>query len=91
MIQPGQKLKEGDYFQGGTKEQYLELLKIDGQEQVNFTHDDEAKIAFENYDGLIFDPNYRLQYLSFDSEEDNTITEYTFTDFKQLCENTFGA
>lgn len=89
MIKPGQKLKEGDYFQGGTVEQYYELFKTDGFVQDGMDTWEEANRCFNDWGGIIYDPNYKLQYLRLSTEKID-ITEHTFPDFKQLCENTFG-
>lgn len=87
MIKPGQKLKEGDYFQGGTREQYEELLQIEG---VN-TNPNYPNHCVSN-NGVVcgygFDLNEGLFYIG--EFRNKCKTEYDFSDFKQLCENTFG-
>ena len=86
MIKPWQKLSEGDFFLGGTIEQYEELLAIEG---VN-TNPNYANHCVSNK-GIIcgygFDLNEGLFYIG---EFRNKLKqEYDFPDFKQLCENTF--
>lgn len=76
-IQPGQKLQEGDCVYNITKEQAQELMFILDNEQ----------FVQPRTDGLVFSegqlyPNY-LEYCA-------ELEEHTFTDFRQLCINTFG-
>lgn len=82
MIQPGQKLKEGDFVKDITGEQAKELMEID---HTGFPEGYEILISkngvkyWESWNGLfaINDSSY-------------IETEYNFTDFKQLCDNTFN-
>ncbi len=81
MIQPGQKLKEDDYVSKFTLEQAIEILEIEHEKVGSYPHAclQEKLIVFQG-DGLfcnVFD-------------DSRLITEYSFPDFKQLCENTFG-
>lgn len=80
-IQPGQKLKDGDYFEGGTAEQYEQLFIIEnvitGQGVKVFSNHciDYNQIVFESGD------------LNWNSK---AVTKYSLEDFRQLCINTFG-
>lgn len=87
MIKSGQKLSEGDFFQGGTVDQYKELFQISDPECQEHLHLFLSQCAlrhgyiscFISYNKLVIGgkPNTRK-------------TEYFFKDFKQLCKNTFN-
>ena len=86
MIKPGQKLSEGDYFRGGTLEQYEELLEIEA-----FPRDDYAKYCLSDngivvVTGWIFD----VELVGLNDGNTNPVTQYAFPEFKALCENTFN-
>jgi hypothetical protein len=82
-IEQGQKLKDGDYFEGGTVEQYNDLLYIENDTTT-------ARITaslIESITAYLDDGN--KEYLNHGCAESNK-TEYSFEAFRQLCENTFG-
>lgn len=76
MIQPGQKLKEGDYTRCNSI-QANELSQIEKSGYFN-----ECPMFGVVYDGEILMP-YDISWCV-------ELEEYNFSDFKQLCENTFG-
>ena len=80
MIQPGQKLQEGDYVKGITPSQAVEILKKD---RMQYGEGYENTCSLE---GIVYYDNM----LSAPFSDDELITEHTFPDFRQLCENTFG-
>lgn len=83
QITPGQTLKDGDYFEGGTVEQYQELMNIDGGfkkdhlEEIN----GQRPLYFTSSSFLVF--RYRNGRFGLKQK-------YSFEAFKELCENTFG-
>lgn len=79
MIQPGQKLKEGDWCEVTTESAKV-LFEIEGFISYEFY----IQKCVEN--GICFNEN---ELFVADEPEDKK-TEHTFPDFRQLCENTFG-
>ncbi len=86
MITPGQKLQDGDFFKGGTNEQYKELLVIENFPGTNYHRHCFTDGGITCVKGWIFD----LELVALKDGRTNLKTEYSFPDFKQLCENTFG-
>lgn len=82
MIQPGQKLNDGDYCNDLTKHQFDELLNIEG---------DVCLLIYEDVGLTAFRPDNDCNIILVTSDYPlaNNKTEYNFADFKQLCENTF--
>ncbi len=80
-VQPGQKLKDGDWFEGGTVDQYKELLEIEGHNH---------PIGINNVTKLYFMIGHIVFSDPFLDSTEHKETRYSFPDFKQLCENTFG-
>lgn len=77
MIQPGQKLKEGDCVYGISIKQSKSILSISGDDWT----------ASHIFDSWVFNGGKLYPtYLEYCSE----LEEYNFADFKKLCENTFG-
>ena len=82
MIQPRQKLKEGDFCKNLTEDQARELMQID---HTGFPEGYE-KLIVEN--GVVF-----IEHCNgiFSIENpDDLGAKHTFPDFRKLCENTFG-
>ena len=79
MIQPGQKLKDGDFVKNLAKEQFDELILIEN---------DEVKLDFEEGLGIACQSWLGDNMLTY-TFDDLIKTEYSFPDFKQLCINTF--
>lgn len=82
MIQPGQKLRDGDYCKDLTEDQAKELTQID---HTGFPEEYE-KLMSEN--GVKFNESRNGLFSINDSSYIET--EYNFADFRQLCVNTFG-
>jgi|GEM_PF-6784817 len=78
MITQGQKLKDGDCIYGLTEQQAKELLEI----TIDDWNIDENLLEGLVFNGLCLFPVY-IDYCS-------ELEEYSFPDFKTLCENTFG-
>ena len=75
------KLKHGDYFSGGTEEQYRQLLKIEiGDSGSIITNEclESGLIYSDVTSSLIYGWGISIK------------NEHTFEDFKQKCINTFG-
>lgn len=81
-IEEGQKLKDGDYFKGGTIQQYQELLNIENDSYMITASVMTSCLADSYIDGEIF-----LNHGNYS----NNKNQYSFEAFKQLCENTFGS
>lgn len=75
MIQPGQKLRDGDWCVDMTDFERLELCH-----EFGVTYMPDKIILFREQYG-IFNAKHWVSKCK---------TEYNFADFKQLCENTFG-
>lgn len=78
MITPGQKLQDGDYVKGLTLEEWDELIEIL----------DSPVYPIFDYSlnrGMMFGQKTLLHF-----DYDKIVRNYQFSDFKQLCENTFG-
>lgn len=75
MIQPGQKLKEGDYILDMTDDERLEI-----SDNFGVTYMPEKIIMYRETYG-IFNAKHWVSKCK---------TKYDFTDFRQLCKNTFG-
>lgn len=98
MIQPGQKLKEGDYTVGVNESDWNSLFDSLKNTKGQLPY---PKVNNQTYAGirtpvLIVGITYNvkdsgvgvLKYSG--SNTSKNITCYNFADFKQLCENTFG-
>lgn len=84
MIQPGQKLKEGDYCKILTTEQSRELLEIESPGHEDNEHNSNMCYS-EKWNGFYFN-GIELLFVSKGARHK---TKYNFADFRQLCENTF--
>lgn len=85
-IQPGQKLKEGDYFVPESIDQLKQIRDV-AKVGYNWQNDSFLELSFR------MEPYYseRFDQVIFNSGQLNFAkTEYTFADFRQLCVNTFG-
>lgn len=76
MIQPGQKLKEGDYTRVKSVDESITLEKFYHGRYVP----NDVPVYFKEGFGLSITYRNSNKCRSF----------YNFADFKQLCENTFG-
>lgn len=84
-IQPGQKLKDGDCFVGGTVDQYHEIYNIEkpGHPEINFA---DAQTVMNDHTGVYY--SAEQEYLIFAGKCDGK-TKYSFQDYVELCKNTF--
>jgi len=81
-----EKLKNGDYFDGGTEEQYRELLVIKPFYAFSFNLCDHGLVAFQS-DKL---PELQLVFREPTDENFEGLVPHAFEEFKQKCINTFG-
>lgn len=83
MIQPGQKLKEGDWHKPMSESEAKEIL-----DTMKIKYNDwYPKSCAEN--GIHYHKR-SLWEVSHDPKYLDKSKEYNFADFRQLCENTFG-
>lgn len=84
QIEEGQKLKDWDYFEGGTEEQYKEILNLDHSFSSGYDWSEEIQLKKPIYffkSELVFDIVGCI---------DSSDKKYSFEAYKQLCINTFG-
>lgn len=78
MIQPGQKLKEGDYVVNIKREQ-SDFIQIFYANHLPPIHNTTKGFGFVFNNGELVNHSHGEK-----------ITNHDFADFRQLCENTFG-
>lgn len=84
MIQPGQKLKEGDFCKNLTKVQFNQITTLSNLCYTTWTeHDEDTDVFYAN--SLVFNES-KVSH----GWVDLCKTKYDFPDFWQLCKNTFG-
>lgn len=82
MIEPGQKLRDGDFVRGINQRQARELLRMDGH-----SYSRNYPKRMERFGAMYLSSEHKVFAIEI---VPLVKTEYPFPDFKQLCINTFG-